>query len=244
MKISAICMQCSTQNTSNYIRIEDYIKIKENDLYHFKCSNGHNNLFEIQAFKFELLFESALCAIRDQYYLESVLSLTASLERFYEFFIRTIIKANGINQVEYDKLFKNISRQSERQFGAFLAIYSNHFKEAPPKIINQKQTEFRNKVVHKGFFPEKEQVLKYAEEIFDIIKFYYSKLLDNHNEEVFDIIHEIQLKRRKNNKSLINELKVQISNQGIILAIGHNSDIKNKNFNDIYNNILKSKLYK
>lgn len=246
MKIATPCMECVFDNPESYDVLLEYITIQDNDLYHFKCKNGHNNLLEIQAFKFEILFESGLCAIRDKYFLESVLSLTASLERFYEFFIRIIMKANGLQSDIFEKIFKNISNQSERQFGAFICIYGVVYKESPPMLLEKKYVEFRNKVVHKGYLPCEDEVLQYAKEVFIIIKHYYSMILLQHKKHLFDYISEIQNKRRVKNRILIEELQVEISTMSPCFALKHTlsmEDFNKRDFDTCFNFILKQNCY-
>ena len=232
MKISTTCMKCVMDNPESHVSVEGFIPIQENDLYHFKCLNGHDNLLEIQAFKFEILFESGLCAIKDKYFLESGLSLTASIERFYEFFIRIVMKANGLTSDIFEKIFKNIANQSERQFGAFVCIYGLIYKENPPVLLNNKFVEFRNKVVHKGYLPNENEVLEYAKEVFKIIKFYYSKILSENHKYIFDYLFEIQKQRRVDNKDLIDKLRVPITSMAPCFAITHTLNLEDFNKND------------
>ena len=74
MEIRATCQECSFGPLSdNNLKI-GIVTIDQKGLYHFKCDKGHNNLFQMQAFSFELLFESGLCAIKEGFYMESILS--------------------------------------------------------------------------------------------------------------------------------------------------------------------------
>lgn len=233
-------------NPASYGSVTGFIPIHENDLFHFKCINGHDNLLEIQAFKFEILFESGLCAIKDNYFLESVLSLTASVERFYEFFIRIVMKANGLTSDVFENIFKNIAKQSERQYGAFVCIYGLIYKENPPVSLHNKFVEFRNKVVHKGYLPNEKEVLEYAEEVFKIIKFYYSKILSDNKKNIFDYIFEIQKRRRVDNKDLIDKLGVSITTMAPCFALTHTlnmDDFNKKNFTDCFDLIMKTNFY-
>lgn len=233
-------------NPASYLRVEGYVPIQENDLYHFKCMNGHDNLLEIQAFKFEILFESGLCAIKDKYFLESGLSLTAAIERFYEFFIRIVMKANGLTSDVFEKIFKNITNQSERQYGAFLCIYGMIYKENPPVLLSNRFVEFRNKVVHKGYLPNENEVMEYAKEVYKIIKFYYSKLLSEYHKHIFDYLFEIQKQRRVDNKELIDKLKVPITSMAPCFAITHTlnlEDFNKKDFNTCFDLIKRTSFY-
>jgi len=234
------------ERKSSIIRIEGVLSLQEENLYHFKCINNHDNLVEIQAFKFELLFESGLRAIKDNYLLESVLSLTASLERFYEFFIRIKMNSNGLISKDFDQLFNNIANQSERQYGAFLFIYGYTYKQNPPVLIKKKSVEFRNKVVHKGYLPKEIEVLTYAEDVFNTIKFYYSKLLTDNNKEIFNYLTEIQSQRQIENRDLMDKTNTNISSIAPCLAISHILHIDEFNKVDLmeyYESIRKSEFY-
>lgn len=59
-----------------------------------------------------------------------------------------------------------MSNQSERQLGAFLAAYLLDTRE-PPKLMPQKQVEFRNAVAHKGRFPTRQEAMRYGQAVFD-----------------------------------------------------------------------------
>ena len=104
MKIKVICQQCFHKGYLSESNLFEKIILQESTLYHFRCKHQHDNLVLLQAFKFEILFESGLCAINDKYYLEAVLSLTASLERFYEFAIKILSTGNGLSFDDFEKL--------------------------------------------------------------------------------------------------------------------------------------------
>lgn len=243
MKVNVSCMKCSFENTA-YTQFEKPISINESNLYHYKCMKGHNNLLEIQAFKFELLFESGLFAIKDKYFLESVLSLTASMERFYEFFVKLIMKTSKIENSLSDKIFNLIARQSERQLGAFIGIYSLKYKEEPPKMLRSKSIEFRNKVVHKGYLPSEKEVLNYAKEVFELIKYYYIKIREEHDDEIRDYLTLIQIERREKNKKLIDSLDTNITVMAPAFALTHvlHLDLfKDKDFDSSYESVKKAR---
>lgn len=246
MKVYTFCHKCTMERQSPRIRIEGVLSLQEVNFYHFKCCKNHDNLVEIQAFKFELLFESGLHAIRDNYLMESVSSLTASLERFYEFFIRIKLLSNGFSSNDFNKIFKIIANQSERQYGAFLFLYGFSYNQNPPVLIDNKSIEFRNKIIHKGYLPSEDEVLKYAEDIFRVIRYYYIMLLKDHNKVIFDYLMEMHLQRRIENKDLIDSLNVCISNVAPNLALTHTlntEDFQKVDLRKYYESIMSSDLY-
>ena len=65
---------------------------------------------------------------------------------------------------EFDKTWKIISSFSERQVGAYSFIYLSYFGKAP-SVLSGKFKELRNKVVHKGYIPSKDEATEYGERV-------------------------------------------------------------------------------
>lgn len=168
-----------------------YQSIVDDNVYYFKCKKGHDNIVYLNNPKFEILFESGINALLDGYYAESVLTMTAALERTYEFFVELICYKNGLEPELYKQVFKLVSSQSERQLGAFYFLYTNSLKKRPPVF---ELVEFRNKVIHKGIIPVLEETDKYARHIFDLIKNIYIDAVEYCGNEVFrkymDVKHQ------------------------------------------------------
>jgi hypothetical protein len=143
--------------------------------------------------KFDLLFESGLNAIKDLYFREAVASLAAALERFYEYSIRLII--SDLNPDLIESTWKNIANQSERQLGAFIFLYTKEFKKAPLSLSN-KMIEFRNKVIHKGYFPTKLEAIEFSQAILEIINGCYLSLKDFKSLEIqkYEVILKKELR--------------------------------------------------
>lgn len=161
MKIKLVCRECQEDRFKS-------IDLTDGIYYKFECENGHKNNIILQEWKFEILFEMALMALKDGYTREAVSSFAASLERFYEYIIELIAIHNGIDSHQFTTTWRLMSVQSERQLGAFYTAYLLHFKEAP-KILPKNITEFRNRVIHKGYIPTTEEVTDYGREIFKYI---------------------------------------------------------------------------
>ncbi len=58
---------------------------------------------------------------------------------------------------------------SERQLGAFIALYTLDVGE-PPKLLNASLVKFRNQVIHQGRIPTRAEALKYGQGVLDIIR--------------------------------------------------------------------------
>lgn len=196
------------------------IEITDKLLYEFYDVNGKLNRFFIKNPKYELLFDMGMCAYLNGFYREAVLDFAASLERFYENCINIFLIERDLNQNAYgekiEQLWKPIKKQSERQYGAFLAMYMmtrGHL----PELFPDKQTEFRNKVTHQGLFPNKNDTLMYAKEVAKFIINVYNELTDNftnvnklnHLRFLETIQNENQLKKERDEKGLPSNEKLE-----------------------------------
>jgi len=243
MKFKILCHKCYSENLE--VNLESDLWISEDDLYQFTCIRGHKNLVELQAFKFELLFESGLCAIRDKYYMECVLSITAAIERFYEFFIKTILRFQKHDEDSIESSFKSLSRFSERQLGAFSILYFQTFREIPP-ALKPTSVEFRNKVVHQGYIPNKNQVMEYAEDVYHTIKKPYLKLLTNYHPTIMKQQLDLKRARREKYKKLISESNISIIGIAPTLTLTHiltNEGFEKLSFKESFNTLVKNGLY-
>jgi regulator of RNase E activity RraB len=136
------------------------------------CPRGHKYIGYITKERFDVLYESAVLAFLMGFELEAVLGFAASLERAQELFTIASLRSVQLDIEIIEKMWKQVSRQSERQLGAFLAqwlITTNQNFE-----ISQSMIEFRNKVVHRGHIPLREETSTYAswvnDRLFDIIE--------------------------------------------------------------------------
>lgn len=146
-----------------------YVELRDDGRYEFICEQGHKTITVMQEQKFEVLFDLGAYAILDGYYREAVASFTSSLERFYEFFVKAYLFESGLNKEIFDKAWKNVSQQSERQLGAFIFMYCRAFYDSP-ELLHQNQIKFRNDVVHKGKIPTRDEAIAYGESVLNVIR--------------------------------------------------------------------------
>lgn len=163
MKIKFQCNKCFIERVSTY----DFVQVRDEDLYQYRCSKGHENLYFLKNEKFELLMESAIYAIQDGYYREAISSFSSSLERLQEYIIKVIFRKYNSSDKIFDSAWKKVSKQSERQLGAFIFLYVKEFKRLPDNLTDNERS-FRNSIIHKGKFPTYEETLKYGQRILDI----------------------------------------------------------------------------
>jgi hypothetical protein len=145
------------------------VPIADEPTYEVECGRGHRSFVLLQQQRFEVLFQIGAYAIVDGYFREAVSSFTASLERFYEFFIRAALIENGVPSDATRDAWKAVSRQSERQLGAFIFLHLRETKTAPPMLSN-KDVEFRNEVVHQGRIPSRHQAIEYGERVLAVVR--------------------------------------------------------------------------
>jgi len=138
-------------------------------MYEITCPNGHVFKLDILSHHFQTLFENAIHALSDKYFIEAFSSFTACYERFIEYFLRIVIISRGINITEFDKTWKLLSSQSERQLGAFILTYLKEFSEQP-KLLSDNLVKLRNKVIHKGYFPTEDDCIKYGNGVLNFIR--------------------------------------------------------------------------
>lgn len=186
MKFPITCMECQKENGIPSCEFKK-LELTNEFYFPFTCSKGHKSITILQNERFEILFDFAYEAYINNYYRESVFNAASAIERFHEFFIKviTLKNLNGISNCSQivDKTWKELSRQSERQLGAFYMIYLNEFKEVPEKIKGN-NIEFRNKVVHKGFIPNKDETHRYLEFAYGYIQKLIRLLKENYSEYI------------------------------------------------------------
>jgi len=147
MQIFTVCMECLRE--LGHPSFEPYVgQYFDDRIAYVECSRGHKSAVLVQSQKFEVSLESGANALIAGFTLEAASSFSAALERFYEFCIEVIAIRRKMPREVYDQMFKTMARQSERQMGAFLALYAVELGAA--YVPDPKITEFRNAVIHKG----------------------------------------------------------------------------------------------
>ncbi|KQX69293.1 hypothetical protein [Paenibacillus sp. Root444D2] len=169
MKFNIQCMKCLTEGIKDENKVQE---LTDERVYHLTCDAGHETVIIVEHHVYELLFEMGIYALTDGYAREAVANFAAAIERFHEFSIN-VFAAKSLKSTSYmedfPKSWKELSKQSERQLGAYIMMYLTTFKKNP-ELIPQKKIEFRNDVIHKGKFPTLNEATKYANLTFEYIK--------------------------------------------------------------------------
>lgn len=191
MHVHLYCPDCLAEASKEYEKgkgsvapiLSEVYELLNDGVYTVHCPKGHTGKVVLDNLHFELLFDLGINAIGDGYYREAVASTTAALERYYEFFVKTIWHAQGVPFEIIDKNWKEMSNQSERQLGAYIVSYSCAFGDVAPLMANN-LTKFRNSVIHKGEFPTREKTMEYAGAILSLIDGSLSNLQAKYQEFV------------------------------------------------------------
>ena len=188
--ISSFCWACfkeTNQTKEDYERLKKElnaeidldVELNDDNLYEFVCPNGHKSLTQLQEQKFEILFDLASMALLDGYTREAVSGYATSLERFIEYYILVVSLKHSVSVDDFIKTWKLISKQSERQLGAFFIL---QLLEKKPIKWDEKKVTFRNKVIHQGYIPKSAEALEYGQYVLSFIFAALKELQENCSE--------------------------------------------------------------
>lgn len=191
MNIPMPCSKCIELNPESSEVIPSVLR--DDCTYDVQCTHGHKTRVMFLMPKFEVLFFNGSNALEFGFMREAVSSYAASVERFCEFFLRVNAQINKVDQAEFDKTWKQLSRQSERQLGAFVFAYLNLFSVAPvmPGKLKAKidYSNFRNNVIHKGYIPSQSEAERFKELTISFIKPKIHQLQEKYPEQVVSVIN-------------------------------------------------------
>lgn len=195
MKLIASCITCMKEASEAHLSTGIstsvkfiYAEMDNNGVLYLTCDREHKSALIHRSRKHQILFQSGCYALLDDYTNEAVSSFSAALERAYEFFIRVAYRKLGVSSTLLESSWKDIALQSERQYGAFVILYSVVAGESfnlPDKI-----PQLRNKVIHRGYIARFDEVFEYAKGIFSIIRTIMHILKDKCSTEMWAEINE------------------------------------------------------
>lgn len=188
MRLPILCLRCAIEGITTERPIK-VVEVRDDGRYETICDNGHHVVIVLQQLKFEVLYEIGAYAIADGYYREAVSSFTSSLERFYEFVIRVILHASGLSDESINSTWNTFARQSERQLGAFVALYASEYQK-PPSLLTNKQVEFRNDVIHRGIIPSRDQAVLYGQQVLGVLRPILHEIKDKYPDSIHKVISD------------------------------------------------------
>ena len=239
MLLDLICFDCLMEQVNKGVSkdvgsepiMTPFEPVNNDGLYKVNCHKGHQSLTVIDNINFEILFDYSINAIADGYYREAVSSFTSAMERYYEFFIKVVLKASGNSFSDIDNIWKTISHQSERQLGAYVILYSQTFLEESDLLNNNKETKFRNSVIHKGYIPSKDEAVNFGNRVMEIIEGSLIKLKSKYPKEVEETFDNFGYKKlaetsiKKTEKETGNELNFACVNIMTTINVKHGREI-------------------
>ncbi len=184
---------------------QDHIVLISDEQNHFKlkCKFGHRITVLYSDEKFNMLFASGIDSIQHGNLRAAVANLASSYERLLEYSIKIISLKNRVDAKLYSEVWKNIKNQSERQIGAFTALFSFYLKDPAP-IYSDQNIKFRNSVIHKGVYPTYDEVASFAVTTFEIMtKILYSlhqkcpAAVNKHNKEGLEQLNSLRRSQDK-----------------------------------------------
>lgn len=152
--VCSVCLESGADGKSSTV----FVAVQDSDVYSVHCRQGHTSTCVVMEPRYVQLYEIALYAIADGYMREAVSTFAACLERFYEFCVVALWTQSGIASSAVTVGWKPLSKQSERQLGAFCATYLLYCK-TPPALLPPKAVELRNQVVHQGKIPSRSEAI-------------------------------------------------------------------------------------
>lgn len=160
------CPECARTPHAEY---------RDDGVHRLRCDCGQEYCVFLRKHRFETLFDIGARALLDGYGREAVANFAASFERLLEFYLQATTLSHlshflSLHEAEerWADTWRLMSAQSERQLGAFTAAWLLHHGESPaflgPKPM---RAQFRNRVIHQGYLPTKDEVLAYAQTVFE-----------------------------------------------------------------------------
>ena len=170
MKFTTTCPHCQHPFQTEYL---------DSGVHDLHCPNcGRRFALFIRKHRFETLFDLGTRALMDGYAREAVVNFAAALERCFEFYLRSALLERAAQEHrdldtvdrELGATWKLLVSQSERQLGAFAAVYLAREGRAPEFLTPQGVgADFRNRVIHRGYLPRESEVQDYAARLFALM---------------------------------------------------------------------------
>ncbi len=196
MKIQTTCLNCLLTGKADNVFV--HAEMRDDGVYDLTCELGHQFTIMVQQLKFEMLFDMGSLALLDGYFRESVATIAASLERFFQFYVEVICRKMKLKDADIESAWKSVSMQSERQLGVFLFMYLIETKSPIKSFIydeNIKQgsetvkvSKFRNDVIHRGYIPSSEEAHIYADLVYRFMYRILKELKVSANEAIGETV--------------------------------------------------------
>lgn len=151
----------------------------DNHIHDLTCPHcGGKCCVFVRKQKFEMLFDLGTRALMDGYAREAVASFSAALERFFEFYVKATALERAAErggdfagaQAALEGTWRHVASQSERQLGMLTLAYLLREGRVPDFMdARSLGSDFRNRVIHRGYLPTQAEVEAYAARVFALI---------------------------------------------------------------------------
>lgn len=149
---------------------------------------------------------------------------SSALDKFYQFSIECMMFLSGINFNSVLLMFRQgvgirgLKRSGEQR-GGFLVAYMSYFSLNPKDnmeqlnkvVLSDSLTNFRNKIIHDGFIPNKEKTLAYGQRVFDIISGLISAFIKRDKKRVIDFHSKTVMNFRSKAEEVTEKLELKES---------------------------------
>lgn len=203
MKFEIECQECKFPHDGGAPSEphKEWLTIDDSGWFELNCPRGHSNVVTLQNMKFELLFETGAYALLDGYPREAVATFSAALERYYEFHLTVLAIYKDLSTESFERAWKLVAKQSERQLGAYLLSHAFEFGALPPTLPSKPDDwqKFRNDVVHNGQVPTAERATAYGDAVLKVIREATARLrtLETQKSDLFPRAFLLDMNRRR-----------------------------------------------
>jgi hypothetical protein len=166
MKTINACMECQVEFGIPRFSTTELAEIPDDGVLWMTCDRGHRTAGVLQNERYEILAGMAVEAIVREHYRDAVGSFASSLERLWEFYVQAVSRRHDIPAEKFTAIWKPMANSSERQIGAFVIIHALEANEPAPLLPNR-ASEFRNKVIHKGYLPSRDEAIDFGQAVAD-----------------------------------------------------------------------------
>jgi hypothetical protein len=129
-------------------------------LYELECPAGHKAVVQLNNPKHEILFQMAAYSLYDGNYRDAVVTFTSSLEEFWDFALQCFFAGQGVEPLPVPRA-KWPRKRFERQ-------WKRKLKSVPP-VLPEEDCELRNRVVHEGLIPTKDEAFGHGDKVLLLI---------------------------------------------------------------------------
>jgi hypothetical protein len=170
MKIRYACTICNNFEHRELIYVTN---IPQDFVIRTECSKGHHQNIVLMNPLFTILYDNSIIAYQKKNFRNCIFEAACALERFFEHAIRVlIIPRQDIGDkekiIQYEKTWKLVKNQTERQAGAFVMLFHKATGKAP-LILTEKLTGLRNNTIHKGYLPTEQDAYEFMLHVYNII---------------------------------------------------------------------------